>query len=73
MAATRAVNTRIPMELEMRARAANPEVLSGLASSMLVRVGLAVLAGDDLPTALQAARDARQPTGRAAAARARAA
>jgi hypothetical protein len=64
MAATRAVNTRISKELEMRARAAAPDVLADLASSMLVRVGLAVLAGDDLPTALQAARDARQPTGR---------
>jgi hypothetical protein len=63
MAWTRAINASVPEELEMRARAAAPEVLDGLDKSMLVRVGLATLAGDDLPTALRAARDALQRRG----------
>lgn len=62
VAETRLVGARVPEELEKRARAGAPE-LADLDSSMLVRTGLAMLAGDDLQAALQAARDARQKRG----------
>lgn len=60
---TRAINARVSMELEQRARARAPE-LSDIESSMLVRVALAVLAGERLPRALRTARDDKQKPGR---------
>jgi hypothetical protein len=54
MAATRDVHARIPEALENRARHGAPE-LAHMDLSTLMRVGLAVLAGDDIPAAIRTA------------------
>ena len=60
--ATRGVNARIPEDLEADARGAAPE-LKELPLSTLVRVGLAVLAGHQVPEAIKVAIDSRQQPG----------
>jgi len=60
MANTRRAVARIPEGLEAAARASSPE-LAALDMSMLLRVGLAVLAGHPVPDALDVARAKRGP------------
>jgi hypothetical protein len=60
--ATRGVNARIPEDLEEAARGRSPE-LAELPLSTLVRVGLAVLAGRDVPEAIKVAIASRQAPG----------
>jgi hypothetical protein len=67
MANTRRAGLRIPGELEQAARASAPE-LADLELSHLVRVGLAVLAGHPVPSAIEVARSKRGPKPREEAA-----
>ena len=60
--ATRGVNARIPEDLEEEARRGSPE-LAKLPLSTLVRVGLAVLAGREVPEAIEVAIASRQAPG----------
>jgi hypothetical protein len=62
MARTRAVAARVPEDLEARARSSSPD-LADLPLSTLVRVGLACLAGHELPDAIRIAEQARQAPG----------
>jgi hypothetical protein len=61
--ATRGVAVRVPEDLEKAARGAVPE-LADLPLSTLVRVGLAVLAGHQVPDAIAVAIAYRQQPGR---------
>jgi hypothetical protein len=65
--ATRGVAVRVPEDLEEAARGAAPE-LADMPLSTLVRVGLAVLAGHQVPEAVRVAIASRQPPGRPPAA-----
>lgn len=60
--ATRGVAVRVPEDLEAEARGADPE-LADLPLSTLVRVGLAVLAGREVPEAIKVAIASRQAPG----------
>jgi hypothetical protein len=60
--ATRGVAVRVPEDLEEAARGATPE-LAELPLSTLVRVGLAVLAGHQVPEAIKVAIAYRQQPG----------
>jgi hypothetical protein len=62
MARTRYAPARVPEELEAAARQRAPE-LAELSFSALVRVGLAVLAGYQLPDAINVSLAARQAPG----------
>ena len=60
--ATRGVNVRVPEDLEAAAREATPE-LADMPLSTLVRVGLAVLSGREVPEAIKVAIASRQAPG----------
>lgn len=62
MAAMRPVAARVPEDLEAEARARAPE-LAYLPLSVLLRVGLAVLAGNKLDDAIARSLSYRQPPG----------
>jgi hypothetical protein len=68
MTASRVIRARIPDALERQARSAHPE-LATFDISRLVRVGLALAAGNALPDAIEASRgNKRGPKPKAGAA-----